>query len=94
MAAPNRYFGKLEKIQNEALRISLHLPSYIRTGLLHEYASIVTITDRLHSLNKKLLAKMSVHSSDVKKLMDDYNANINAFESTKTPLEVLLALNR
>ena len=94
LAAPKQNMSMLEKIQNQALRICLHLPSYIRTSLLHEYASIKTLTDRLHSLNKKLLTKMSSHSADIKNLVDNYNDAENAFESAKTPLEVLFCLCR
>ena len=40
LAAPKQNMSMLDKIQNQTLRICLHLPSYIRTSLLHEYASI------------------------------------------------------
>ena len=94
LAAPKLYTTKLDKIQNEALRICLHLPSYIRTSLLHEYASIMTIQDRFCVLNNKLLTKMTTHSPDVKRLVDNYNADENAFESAKTPLEALFCLSK
>ena len=41
LAAPKQHITQLDKIQNEALRVCLHLPSYIRTSLLHEYGSIM-----------------------------------------------------
>ena len=94
LAAPKQQFMKLDKIQNEALRTCLHLPSYIRTSLLHEYASVKTLSTRLFDLNKKLLTKMSTFSPDVKKLVENYNADERAFESAKTPLENLLNLCR
>ena len=94
LAAPKQHAAKLDKIQNEALRICLRLPSYIRTSLLHEYASIMTIQDRFHALSKNLLTKMITHSPNVSKLIDNYNADENAFESSKTPLEALFCLSK
>ena len=70
IAAPKSQLDKLQKIQNEGLRICLRLPSYIRTGLLHECASIEPINDRLLSLNSHLLRKMYYQNPDVKKLID------------------------
>ena len=92
LAAPKQHITQLDKIQNEALRVCLHLPSYIRTPLLHEYGSIMTIQERLRALSNKLLSKMTTHSPDVKKLVDNYNADENAFKSSKTPLEALFCL--
>ena len=38
---------RLQRIQNEAIRICLKLPKYIRTKLLHEYASLEPIDERI-----------------------------------------------
>ena len=50
---------RLQKIQNEFIRLSLHLPRYIRTDLIHEAAGLELVTDRLTVLNKRLFEKMS-----------------------------------
>ena len=72
IAAPKIFISKLQKIQNEALRVCLRLPSYIRIELLHEYASIETLDDRMLKLNTCLLRKMYRHYLDIRNLVENY----------------------
>ena len=72
IAAPKTHFSKLQKIQNEALRVCLRLPGYIQIGLLHECASIETFNERLLNLNQRLLGKMFRHNIDIKNLVESY----------------------
>ena len=58
MSAPKVQLSRLEQIQNEAIRICLRLPRYIRISLLHEYASIEPIYTRISKLNLSLLETM------------------------------------
>ena len=72
IAAPKIYLSKLQKIQNDALRVCLRLPSFIRIGLLHECASIETFEERMLKLNSCLLRKMYTHNPDIKCLVEYY----------------------
>ena len=51
--------NRLQKIQNEFIRLSLKLPRYIRTSLIHEAAGIELVEKRLIDLNQRLLRKMT-----------------------------------
>ena len=51
--------NRLQKIQNEFIRLSLKLPRYIRTSLIHEAAGIELVEKRLMDLNQRLLRKMT-----------------------------------
>ena len=62
MAISKMNFAKLQRVQNIAIRICLNLPRYIRVELLHEYAGIGTIIDRLSRTNKQLLKSMAVNN--------------------------------
>ena len=72
ICAPKIFISKLQKIQNEALRVCLRLPSYIRVSLLHEYASLETLDDRMLMLNSRLLKKMYRHNSDIRILVENH----------------------
>ena len=54
------------RIQNEAIRVSLRLSEYIRSELLHEYASLEQIRDRLLKMNSSLLIRMKTHNDHIK----------------------------
>ena len=70
MSAPKTQLSRLQQIQNEAIRICLRLPRYIRTDLLHEYASIEPIFVRLLMLNRKLLNTMKSKNSHIEALVN------------------------
>ena len=90
VAAPKIHISKLQKIQNEALRVSLRLPGYIRIELLHECASIETFDERLQSLNLRLLRKMYRHNQDIKQLIESFFSE-NSFQST-SPISIVKPL--
>ena len=78
ITAPSSQFDRLKRIENEAIRASLHLPKYIRTTLLHEYASLEPIRDRLLKLNASLLSRMKLYNADVLTLCDSQSNHENA----------------
>ena len=57
--------AKLQKVQNEALRICLNLPRYIRIDLLHEYGGIDRVEEGMNKLNKRLLESMTASNKDI-----------------------------
>ena len=72
MSAPKTQLSRLQHIQNEAIRICLRLPRYIRTELLHEYAAIEPIFVRLLMLNGKLLHIMRLKNPHIESLVNDH----------------------
>ena len=72
LTAPKTQLDRLENIQNEAIRISLRLPKYIRKSLLNEYASIESIDDRLSTLSTSLLNKMTLKNEHVNGLVQNH----------------------
>ena len=80
--------NNFQKTQNSAIRVCLRLPSYIRTSLLHEYASIEPVQERLCTLSTKLVARMTTHNEHISELVMNYDpANNNRHVS---PLDILL----
>ena len=69
MAAPHSNMSYLQKVQNEALRICLKLPKYIRCELLHEYGAIETVKERLLNMSTHLIRKMRLNNDHVKELI-------------------------
>ena len=61
LAAPKNQLDKLQKIQNETIRCSLRLPSYISIKLLHENSGLPMIRDRIQTVCKNQREK-SVYS--------------------------------
>ena len=78
----------LQRSQNEFLRLSMRLPSYLRTDLLHESAGLETISDRLTSLNSNLMKKMLKHE-DIQKTVDK-SLNVIPLNNYQSPLDMLL----
>ena len=66
---------KLQRVQNEAIRLCLNLPRYIRIDLLHEYAGIDRIWDRLIKTNRRLLGSMTVSNEHIRKMAQDQPLN-------------------
>ena len=73
IAAPKTQISRLQKIQNQALRICLKLPSYIRTTLLHDFASIETIQERLIKLNRNLTNTMKQYNVHINNLIENHS---------------------
>ena len=86
-SAPKEQFNCFQKIQNDSIRACLRLPSYIRTSLLHEYASIAPVKERLCVTATKLLGKMRKHNEHINQLVADHDP----VNSTRhfSPLDVL-----
>ena len=87
MAMSKMNFAKLQRIQNEAIRICLNLPRYIRIELLHEYAGIEKIIDRLSRTNKRLLKSMAANNEHVSKLCQEHHHHPSMLP--RSPLDVL-----
>ena len=69
MAAPKSQITRLEKIENDAIRICLRLPKYIRNSLLHEYASMECVSSRLMRINTNLICKMRQNNEHIDDLI-------------------------
>ena len=80
--------SQLQGIQNEFLRISMRLPSYLRTDLLHKSAGLESVKERLLSLNTNLMKKMLAHV-DIKKSVEKSISAI-PLNLYKSPLDVLI----
>ena len=78
----------LQRSQNEFLRLSMRLPSYLRTDLLHESAGLKPISDRLTSLNCNLIKKMLGHE-DIQRTVEK-SMNVIPLNNYKSPLDSLL----
>ena len=89
MSAPKTQLSRLEQIQNEAIRICLRLPRYIRTSLLHEYASIEPVYERLKKLNVSLLETMKSKNVHIDKLVECHSQPTD--NRHLSPLDNLLA---
>lgn len=89
LAAPKNQLEKIQKTQNEAIRVSLRLPSYIRINLMHEAASMPKLQDRLTDLNKKLLLTIKQNNEHIEHLASDRSAN-SISPNIISPLDILL----
>ena len=87
VATTTTQLDRLKRIQNEAIRVCLKLPRYIRTDLLHEYASLEPITDRLLAMNHSLMSRMKTHNADVETLRDTIS-NV-AHKKLKSPIALI-----
>ena len=79
---------QLQRIQNEFIRLSLRLPSYLRTDLIHESAGLEQIKDRLNSLNLNLMRKM-LAQEDIQKTVEK-SLNVIPLNNYRSPLDSLL----
>ena len=85
LAAPKM---QLEQVQNDALRICLKLPKYIRIKLLHDYGSMLPLEERLKILNIKLLRSMKLHNPHVHDLIA--NNNTHKGSNLLSPLDIVM----
>ena len=88
IAAPKEQIIKFERLQNEAIRISLRLPRYIRTALLHEYAGTTPLRERLRIISESLLVRMRTNNEHIKQLIDNHESATTSRHSS--PLDLLL----
>ena len=88
IAAPKSQITRLQQIQNEAIRICLKLPKYIRTKLLHEYASLQPIDERILNVNKSLLKTMKTNNSHIESLIANHFHLLG--NSHTSPLDIIL----
>ena len=88
IAAPQLNLQRLQKIQNEAIRVCLKLPSYIRTDLLHESAGLEPIASRLKKHNLHLLSRMLNLNEHVRELCS-LQPDMSSLRP-KSPLDILL----
>ena len=79
---------RFQKIQNDFIRISLRLPRYLSTDVIHSAAGLQTLEARIRLLNVNLMEKMinqSCVQDTVKKLL--YIVPLNNY---KSPLDCLI----
>ena len=89
IASPNAQMDRLKRIQNEAIRVCLNLPSYIRTDLLHEYSGLEPIYNRLLRMNVPLLQRMRQNNVHIAELISQ---NLNGHEQgLKSPIEMIMS---
>ena len=84
----SKYTSLNQQVQNEALRICLKLPKYIRIKLLHEYGSMLPLEERLKFFNLKLLRSMKLHNPHVHDLI--VNHSIDESTNLQSPLDIIL----
>ena len=87
IATTSKQFDRLSRIQNEAIRVCLQLPRYIRTNLLQEYAGIPNLKNRVLTLNKTLLTKMKAKNTHIAQLCETLESNQS--KTLKSPIDIL-----
>ena len=89
LAAPKEQIEKMQKVQNQAIRIGLRIPSYLSINLIHEAACTQKLKERLIDLNKKLLSSMKQNNYHVHSLTQDRPTNVYN-QNTKSPMDLIL----
>ena len=97
---PDSVLETLQKIQNKALRIVLHLPKYVSIKILHESACLLTVKERMLQLGSKLIEKMRWNNPLIKNILQEKEAeNLSTLRQQGTsisnqphrsPLDILL----
>ena len=77
----------LQQIQNEFIRISLKIPRYIRTDLIHQAAGMETVYDRICTLNCKLLKTMNSQNCIAETITKSKRSI--ALNKFKSPLDII-----
>ena len=83
----NNKMKPLQLIQNKAIRVELRLPSYLAIPVLHEYAALPMIRQRLNEQSKGLLQKMIANNDHIRDLVIN-RVIIN--QSHHSPLDSIL----
>ena len=76
------------KIDAAPKKLSMRLPSYLRTDLLHQSVGLDLVKERLISLNSILMKKMLAHE-DIQESVEK-SLNIIPLNSYPSPLDTLL----
>jgi hypothetical protein len=79
---------RIQRLQNDFIRICLKLPRYLRTDLIHEAAGIETVEKRLQSLSSRLFSKME-NLPSIETLKDDH-FNTTPLNNYISPFDLLL----
>ena len=87
LATSKTNLQKLQRVQNEGLRISLNLPRYIQIDLLHEYAGVEKVEERITTTNQRLLATMAAKNEHIQMMIQEQH--LHAELSPRSPLDVL-----
>ena len=79
---------RFQKIQNDFIRVSLRLPRYLSTEVIHNAAGLESLETRIRSLNVKLMEKMLNH----KCIQDTVEKSLPVIplNNYKSPLDTLL----
>ena len=96
---PDSLLDKLQKIQNQAIRICLRLPRYVSVRLLHESSCLPTVKERLVQLGAKMVTKMKgcnplirtmVEERESRVLQNIRQGQVNGNQSHRSPLDIIL----
>ena len=91
IAAPKQELDKFQKLQNEAIRISLRLPAYISIKILHESSGLPMLQDRLKTLNERLVTRMCNRSESIKKLKEESICDRSSYDGNyRSPLDIIV----
>ena len=79
---------KIQRVQNEFIRVCLKLPKYISTKILHEASGLEMVIKRLEFVAKKHFEKLK-KDDNVKSLIEN-RQSLNALYDCRSPLDVLM----
>ena len=79
---------KLQKVQNDFIRVCLKLPKYISISLLHEASGLEMVKDRLKFVAKKHFEILK-RDENVKSLIEKRNSFAMLYDC-KSPLDLLI----
>ena len=83
------HIGKLQLIQNMALRVTTHNPKYISIDDLHDCTGFLPIKDHLISFARHRLKAMRNNSPILENSIKQYN-QVKHIRTNRSPLDVLL----
>ena len=91
VSAPKRELEKMQRVQNQAIRIALRLPAYLSIRLLHESSGLPMLLDRLKTLNNSLVTKMCARSETIKRLKEENLSDRQTYNGQyKSPLDIIV----
>ena len=101
---PDATLETMQKIQNRAIRICLHLPKYVSIKILHENSCLPMMKERLYQLGVTLVTKMKASNPLIRQLVEEKEAeNIKTVRSQgpkvnhrshRSPLDIILPVQR